>query len=185
MCFIYLLYFLAILILVGQDDARSISTADGEALEEKEYYGEELEEDENDNNVETEIAGKYVRFFTHTEGDSFSIFVECGLQRTITETVVAETLVEITVTIPIPPDALLQTAGYHASTSSLQAVKSTFYFDAPRRLLDLTTLKYPNEKTPLWLIFKYNLEVDKLRETTVVDVDMYSTIFGEKAKEIK
>jgi len=55
---------------------------------------------------------KYFRFFTHTEGDEFAIFVECGLKRNISAEIVSNhTEVLLKVVIPIPEDDLFHHAG--------------------------------------------------------------------------
>ncbi len=65
--------------------------------------------------------------------------------------------------MPIPPDAVVQAAGFHATQVSLAAVNEEFFFETPRLISRLKedkpqSIYWPNEKTPLWVTFKFKYE---------------------------
>jgi hypothetical protein len=163
-----------------QDDARKISKQDGEALQEDEAnfiddspkeYDEEMEQKMN-----AKVA-KILRYFAHSENDTFALFVETGLNRKISCQLVNEnTEIELKVTIPIPPDELIQLAGYHAATMQLEPTEENIHIQAPstRKFSskNKSILKYPSKEAATWIIFKYDLEVEKEEEILEVDVDL-------------
>ncbi len=122
-----------------------------------------------------EFAAKYLRFFYHTDETTFSLFIECGVERHL-EVQVMEDFggVILKVEIPIPPDELLQLAGYHAVTISLEGINEEFNIPTPKKLKKPLTRKifqYPSSKLPLWIVYKYDLEEEE--EQATIDPDKF------------
>ena len=162
--------------ILGYDDAKDIAREDGMALVDSEYEEPEISEEEYE---ERELAGKYVRYFTMDDEDTFAIVAEAGLNRSF-ETLVSDdrASVLLTVRIPIPPDALVQAAGYHAATVSLSNVDETFHIPAPRLIAkkedgsEKKVIHYPNQQTPLWYIFKFTLSKSFVESPLSVATDL-------------
>ena len=93
----------------------------------------------------------------------------------------------MTVKMPIPPDAVIQNAGFHAVQVSLDPVDEEFFLVTPKLLSRLKEEKqkvywYPNEKTPLWVTFKFKYEVEAEATETTADVHL-SELFTSLSKE--
>jgi hypothetical protein len=64
--------------------------------------------------------------------------------------------------MPVPPDTLIEMAGLTATSVSLEPTNRVFTVYPPRRQASkLRSFEIPNDQTPLWLIFKYDLEEEE------------------------
>lgn len=118
----------------------------------------------HDEDYETEHAGKYARFFARKEDNDFAIFCELGLDRAYEAKVVMDNVVNLIITIPLPPDALLAAAGFPATHGHLQEVKESFSFKTPRKIVrDSGVIQsfYPTKEIPEWVVFKLKIEDEK------------------------
>lgn len=174
--------FLTDLKILGQDDLLKIAREEGEALpeEEQDYFEEETDTEEERHHYE--IASKFMRFFTHNDQDHFWLFVECGVQRTIhVRPVFEHTQLELTIEIPAPSDDLFHFVGIkRASEVAVEATEETIYIEPPRKLSTKKEVKYfyPNAKTPLFLVFEYEMEIPVLVEEVEVKIDNSNLFFN-------
>ncbi len=93
--------------------------------------------------------------------------------------------VDLTLTLPLPKDALFHKAGFsHATKVHLEEVKQSFSLPAPGKLSSKTeVVHYPSEETPFWIIFKYQLEEEAKQETPVeVKINLMDTLMGNIKK---
>ncbi len=148
---------------IGYGDAVKVAENSKKEIADEQEDDEDEEEEDLDG---TEIASKYVRFFSHVEGNLFALFVECGLDRIIKAFVLDHTAIELQFIIPLPSDKLLHKAGFqHAAKFSLQDTRGTFIIKAPARLKnDKEVVYFPSQETPLWVVFKYKIEEEKVQE---------------------
>jgi hypothetical protein len=129
--------------------------------------GDELSEAEESSSeaerIHYEVAGKLLRFFTHADDDYFYLFLECGVKRTFHVKPIYEyTYLELSVTIPKPPDALFHFVGIEQATDvNIEATEEIIYIHPPRKLSTKreVRLHYPSDAKPLFTIFKYEMEV--------------------------
>jgi hypothetical protein len=125
-----------------------------------------------------QLAKDCLRFFTAShpqDNNFFSIFVECGITRHIDVKVAADRMsANIHVQIPVPPDELIQMAGYHSTSISLEGTNRIFTVFPPKKLtLEKSELLYfPSKEFPIWLIFKYQFEEEK---EEIMEADIYLT----------
>ena len=120
-----------------------------------------------------------LRFFDHADESTYSIFCESGLEREWTSEIVDDQSVELSISIPIPPDELLKSAGYHAATFRLGETNEIFTLTPPRRFANDPNKKkilYPSQETPLWTIFQYDLEKIREEATMQSKIDLISKI---------
>jgi hypothetical protein len=131
---------------------------------------------------ETEIASKYVRFFNLQEESKYALFVETGPMRNITAKLSTDhSQIHLSITYPCPPDELVHKGGFkHAAKFALKETEEIFVFEAPFSKFQKQTVDYyPNKVTPLWLIFKYELEDDQEQTTVGLNLDL-SNLYGLK-----
>jgi len=174
--------------LLGQDDLAKIATEDGLALDDT----DELEEDayslelsaSDDVGTRYEMASRLIRFFTHHDQDSFYLFVECGVKRVIHVKPVFEyTQLELSVRMPRPDDALFHLVGIkHATEVSLKETNEVIYIEAPRKLAEKSEQKfyYPSAVAPLFVAFKYEMEVLKEAPEVEVNIDLTELFAAKK-----
>jgi hypothetical protein len=168
---------------LGYAKSKKIAKTAGKELEDDILLTDEAEEEEDEaENGELNLAGKYFRFFTHSEGENFALFVEHGINREIEATLSPDHhSIDLNVKIPLPPDGLLQAAEFHASTAHLNEVDEIFQIDSPKKL-DPTTKKmihYPKPNLPVWVIFWYKFAVEKEEVVDKCTVDLSSLLFNE------
>jgi hypothetical protein len=119
-----------------------------------------------------------LRFFTATdnENDLFGLFVEAGVSRHVECHVVGDhdDKLELTVEMPLPPDALLPFAGFRAVAANLHRTNESFVIPAPARLRKESKrlFVYPNVDLPLWHVFRYELEETTYDAGLEVDSNM-------------
>jgi hypothetical protein len=124
---------------------------------------------------ETDIASKFVRFFTCHEQTKFVLFVEVGMTRKIATKISSDhSEIELSINYPCPPDELLHKAGFeHAAKFSLEETEEKFVFEAPfGKFQNQNVDYYPNKKTPLWVFFKYDLEEEVEQATVSLNIDL-------------
>ena len=84
--------------------------------------------------------------------------------------------IDLTINIPIPPDDLFHKAGYAnaARFSHLTDTNETVYIEAPAKLSseNREVLYYPNQQTPLWIIFQYAIEKEEQEDLLEVKFDL-------------
>jgi hypothetical protein len=159
---------------LGYGDAQNIANEDGLGVDGEEEVDSEMSEEMG----EDFYAGKYLRFFSMEDEDFFALTVECGIDRDISVTPSDDFgSLQLVVKIPIPPDAVIQQAGYHAARVSLEPVDEEFNIPTPRILSRLKEDKpivywYPNEKTPLWVTFKFKLEQETKASKIVAPIHL-------------
>ena len=78
-----------------------------------------------------------LRFFEHSDNNTFSIFCESGLERTWIADVANEDSIDLTIKIPIPPDELIKAAAIMQSISISGKPKKSSGF---KRLVDSPTI---------------------------------------------
>jgi hypothetical protein len=163
---------------LGYSKGKRIAKSSGKELEE-----EILSDDESSSSTEDvveNLAAKFFRFFTHNERDEFALFVEHGINRVIEALLSPDHhSIDLTVKIPLPPDGLLQAAGFHASTAHLEEVNEVFKIDAPKKL-DSTSKKviyYPNAEVPIWMVFWYKFVEEKEEAVDKCSIDLSSKLF--------
>lgn len=123
-----------------------------------------------------------MRFFHQSDEKTFSLFCESGLKREWQAEIVSEDSVELTVSIPIPSDDLMKTAGYHAINTNFEETNEVFTIQAPRRFANDPKEKiiyFPSVETPLWIIFQYDLEILKDEEPLKAKIDLVSKITSQ------
>lgn len=148
---------------LGYDNARNVA--------EKESFAGDVggveESEEEEEAEEQESAAKYLRLFTESDDQKFSVFAEFGINRKFTAKLVADYEVELNVQLPVPPDELIIAAGYHAvQVDRLDELDEDYYFQAPegRRFSVIQGPQsrkpsyFPNEQFPEWVIFTFQLE---------------------------
>jgi len=124
-----------------------------------------------------------IRFFFRIEGDFCALFVECGIKRHIDVKPVDDGFsLQLHITSAVPDDSLFHTIGFHASTEALTPMDLMYFIPSPRRILVEGSSKhfYPMEEKPLWVIFKFPLQVAKEEMAVVADVDLTSVLFPKK-----
>jgi hypothetical protein len=104
-----------------------------------------------------------VRFFTGfgKQEKIFAIFVESGFNRDVDARVSHDrTSVDIHISMPEPPDALIQAAGLKATHVSLAESNQIFTVKPPKKLSTKhrELLFFPNKDLVEWFIFKYEVE---------------------------
>lgn len=166
---------------LGYDEAQDLANNyDGEA------EAERIEDDvSSDVMSETEYASKYFRFFQLSGlDDYFAIAVECGLERDIRcEADMDLRRVKLNVKLPVPPDAMVQAAGYHAVENTLVGLEEEFYFPTPREISTThrpETIFYPNPETPLWVIFKFRLAEFVIPEQMKADIHLVDVLLNSR-----
>lgn len=162
---------------LGYDAGKQIAATDGKFLPEDEDY-DFVEEDRWIDGFEDGCRCS-LRFFEHSDNNTFSIFCESGLERTWIADIANEDSIDLTIKIPIPPDELIKAAGYHAVNFNLQETEEVFRIQAPRRFANDTKerkIYYPSEETPLWTIFQYDLEIIKEEAPMESKIDLISKI---------
>jgi hypothetical protein len=158
-----------------QDDLTRIAREDG--LVNEEIDAEEAEESSSEEErLHYELASKLLRFFTHNDEDYFFLFVECGVKRVIhVKPVFDSRQLELSVSIPVPDDALFHFVGIkHATDVTIEPTEEVIYITPPRKLAAKSGVKffYPSEKKPLFVAFKYEMEVPVDPEEAKVNVDL-------------
>jgi hypothetical protein len=158
----------------GQEDLKQIADKDDEPLsEDLDDYEEIPDQDEEHRH---ELAGKFVSFFTHSDETNFWLFIECGVKRTFTVLPVYDsTYLELSIFIPVPDDDLLHFAGIkHATEVEVEPTDELVYIKLPRKLSPKKVIKkfWPKQETPLYLIFKYELEIPEEIPEEQVDIDL-------------
>jgi hypothetical protein len=152
------------------------------AMEEEEAPEAE-ESSSEEERLHYEVAGKLLRFFTHNDRVYFYLFVECGVQRVIhVKPVFDYSYLELSISIPSPPDELFHFVGIKRATDvTIEETEELIYVQPPRRLAIAKERKYyyPSEKKPLWVVFRYELEVPKEPEDVEVKIDL-TELFEEK-----
>jgi hypothetical protein len=122
-------------------------------------------------------ASKYFRFFTHVEGDRFSIFFEHGLNRELAATVTPDhRSIILNISIPLPPDEIYLIAGLHPQLANSALVDETFQINAPEKL-DISTKKifyFPSKETPVWAIYQFKFAAEEIETTvdTIKSIDL-------------
>ncbi len=167
---------------LGYDDAAKIAKQDGFPLVDDDDLITSTESQAEELDNLNEIAGKLVRFFTHSEENKFALFVECGIERVIQAVPTPDhDSIQLTIKIPLPPDDLFHYNGFkHATKISLNETDETFLIPSPRRLS--TKHKkvnyYPNNKVPIWVVFMYEFEEDSEDELQEVKVNLMNSLTG-------
>jgi hypothetical protein len=131
------------------------------------------------------MVRKILRYFTHTENDDFAVFVECGLDRVIKTLMSTDReSIELTINIPLPPDDLLHSVGFmHASKVIIEETNEIFTIMAPAKLSKhhKHVKYYPNQETPIWVIFMYKLEkLDEVETPFELKVNLLDTLLHSK-----
>lgn len=124
-------------------------------------------------------ASKYLRILPMDDDEHFALALECGLERKFDVVPNEEyNSVLVNVHLPIPPDTIAQVAGFHAASQlNFASLDETFEFPTPRpisRVDKAVRIWYPNEITPIWVIFKFKLEQDILPEKVEANVNLLS-----------
>lgn len=171
---------------VGEKDLQNTATEDGVPLpDEEDDDGVDEEEDDEDYDNEMEVAGKYYRFFEQHDDKKFVLFVELGIHRVIEVRAINDyTEIELKVTIPLPPDGLFHAAGFpNATQCNIENTEEIFIIQPPRNLTHKKEIQklYPNEKTPLYAIFTWELS-EEIPETvpTKVEIDLYPLLTAQQ-----
>ena len=75
-----------------------------------------------------------------------------------------DNVVSLIITIPLPPDGLLSTAGFPATHGHLQEVKESFSFKTPRNIVrdsGVTQSFFPSADLAEWVVFKLKIQDEK------------------------
>lgn len=75
-----------------------------------------------------------------------------------------DNVVNLIITIPLPPDGLLAAAGFPATHGHLQEVKESFSFKTPRNIVrdsGVTQSYFPSQDLAEWVIFKLKIQDEK------------------------
>ncbi len=173
---------------LGQDDLAKIAAIDGEPLPDEDDY--DIEEDTEEEHKHYELASKFLRFFTHYDNDFFYVFIECGVKRDFTVRPVFErTQIELSITIPKPEDDLFHFVGISKATEvDIEDTEELIYIEPPRKLSPKKEEKlfYPNNEIPLYVIFKYEMEIPTDDPEIPVHIDLtkkFQEISNQKKKE--
>jgi hypothetical protein len=162
-----------------------IAAQDGEPLPDSESETEEDASDEEHRHYE--LASKFIRFFTHNDTDFFYFFIECGVKRKFTvRPVFDHTQIEFSIKIPIPEDELFHSVGIqHATEVEVEETEELIYITPPRKLSPKAAIKsyYPNQETPLYVIYKYEMEIPKEIAEDVVSIDLTNMFAAKKATQ--
>jgi hypothetical protein len=164
-----------------QSDLEAIASRGDQNLSDDEEGEEDFDAEEVEEHRHYELVHKFLRFFTHSDQDYFYLFLECGVKRNYTVRPVFEySQLELTIHIPIPEDDLFHFVGIkHATEVDIEDTEELIYIIPPRNLKAKKEqeLFYPNKKTPLYVVFKYEMEVPQVVEDVEeikVDVDLTS-----------
>jgi hypothetical protein len=129
-----------------------------------------------------------LRFFELSNDKTLSIFCESGLKREWEAEIINEDTISLHVTIPLPPDELISSAGHHATQIHLEETDETFTIHSPRRLATNSherMLYYPSKEAKLWTIFQYDLEIPIEEAPMKVEIDFESKLLEAKVNEPK
>jgi hypothetical protein len=156
---------------------------------------EDFKEDntEKEEEMVTEIASKCVRFFTAShpqDNNHFAVFVESGFDREVDTTVSDDhTEVYIHIKMPTPPDALVQSAGFHATNVPLEETNQVFTVHPPKRLAskhrELIEYHPPEHPVTTWFIFKYEFEEEVVEEKMVARSIDIAKLFSKNSDPTK
>jgi len=168
------------------DAAKGVANNYGRKLEDDGYDGYDDSIDQEDRWYEGFEDGcrSSLRFFTHADDKTFSIFCESGLEREWRAEIAGEDSVSLTITIPIPPDELVKAAGYQAVQVHLEETEEIFNIEAPRRFANdpkERKIHYPSSEFPFWTIFQYDLEVMKEEAPMEAKIDFLSKLHQANA----
>jgi hypothetical protein len=167
------------LIYLGYSEGKKYARQEGIELlqSDEERANDEVSEELDDELIH---AAKYFRFFTHTENEEFALFVEHGLNRDHeVQLMQDQQTLSLKVNIPVPPDELLNLAGFHASMASLGPVKEEYTIQSSRKLDAKSKIifHYPSLDAPVWTVFKYKHEKEKETEKPdKIEVDLTSKL---------
>jgi hypothetical protein len=160
-----------------QSDLEAIASRGDQKLDESSEE-EDYEEEEEEEHRHYELVHKFLRFFTHSDKDYFYLFLECGVKRFYTVRPVFDfSQLELSIHIPIPEDQLFHFVGIkHATEVDIEDTEELIYITPPRKLKIKKEQEffYPSVKTPLYVIFKYEMEVPQVVEEVKVNVDLTS-----------
>lgn len=174
--------------LLGYAKAVNTAQKDGISLQEEEEEFIDDEESEEGEYLEQDLAGKYLRFFLHSEEKKICLFVEAGIRRTVEacpNPTDGFTNVKLDIKIPLPPDELLHFAGFpHASNlHNLDEIDESFLIPLPGRIKQaFTTTQFPNSKTPIWIVFSFELEDEVVETPQKVKIDLMDLLGMGDAK---
>ncbi len=185
MLFSYFVFIYPISYYIGYGAAKNIARQDGEAYFEDDEDDHIWSDADGDGDV-ISIAMKLVRFFWRMEGEFFALFVECGIKRHIEVTVLEGGFgVDLEVKMDVPDDELFHSIGFHASTANLEPTDETYTIETEKRLISesLEIVWYPSKKTPLWVVYKYPILVEKEEKPKSADIDL-TELFSFSEKKI-
>jgi hypothetical protein len=130
------------------------------------------------------MAQKYGRFFILSDEDYFAVAVETNLNRKITVVPNSDhTSVLLKLNIPVPPDELVQASGFHAVQISLTEVDESFEIPTGKKISGKSEkIFYPNEKTPLWITFKFEFSKEVEETQLTFDEDLIQKFVGKDNK---